>query len=314
MPRRFSSQVFVKQTNLLINGQFVPSISGKTFKTYNPATEEKIADVAEAGSSDIDAAVAVARAAFKGSWRTLPAADRGRLLNKLADLFEEKIDELAVFKAVDNGKPCAEAKGADFGPLCSRLTVTMLDGPKRFVALLSRSQDLHCAIPSPSLSLGPALAAGNIIVLKLGEQTPLSALRVGELIVEAGVVNIVPGVAGPYLAQHPNVDKVAFFTGSTEVGYQIMRESHVNNIKRVTLELGGKSANIILEEIFGPVMSVFKFKTIDQVIERANDSVYGLRAGVVTKSIDNAIKISNGIQTGTAYGNGYSVCERLRRF
>ncbi|CAI5703543.1 unnamed protein product [Peronospora effusa] len=93
-----------------------------------------------------------------------------------------------------------------------------------------------------------------------------------------------------------------------------MRESHVNNIKRVTLELGGKSANIILEEIFGPVMSVFKFKTIDQVIERANDSVYGLRAGVVTKSIDNAIKISNGIQTGTAYGNGYSVCERLRRF
>ncbi|CAI5703541.1 unnamed protein product [Peronospora effusa] len=280
MPRRFSSQVFVKQTNLLINGQFVPSISGKTFKTYNPATEEKIADVAEAGSSDIDAAVAVARAAFKGSWRTLPAADRGRLLNKLADLFEEKIDELAVFKAVDNGKPCAEAKGADFGPLCSRLTVTMLDGPKRFVALLSRSQDLNCAIPSPSLSLGPALAAGNIIVLKLGEQTPLSALRVGELIVEA----------------------VSLRAWSTL--YQIMRESHVYNIKRVTLELGGKSANIILEEIFGPVMSVFKFKTIDQVIERANDSVYGLRAGVVTKSIDNAIKISNGIQTGIGRENG----------
>ncbi|KAE8996918.1 Retinal dehydrogenase 1, partial [Phytophthora rubi] len=237
--------------------------------------------------------------------------------------------------------------------------------------------------------LGPALAAGNTIVLKPAEQTPLSALRVGELIVEAGfpkgVVNIVPGVgaeAGRHLAQHPNVDKVAF-TGSTEVGYQIMRTSHVSNLKRVTLELGGKSVNIILDDadidlaiqqsqlglfmnqgqcciagtrvyvqegiydefvkrtveaanarvvgdpfdpktdqgsqidetqfekilgyIFGPVVSILKFKTIDEVIDRANDSVYGLGAGVVTSNIDNAIKISNGIRTGTVYVNCYDV-------
>ncbi|KAI9997343.1 hypothetical protein PInf_001139 [Phytophthora infestans] len=443
LSRNFSTPVPVKQTNLLINGEFVPSITGKTFETFNPATEEKIADVAEAGTADIDAAVAAARSAFEGPWRTMPAAERGRLINKLADLIEENIDELAALEALDNGKPCAEAKAADLGLVLKTYryyagwpdkihgAVIPITGPylcynkAEPVGVCAQIIPWNFPLLMMAWKLGPALAAGNTIVLKPAEQTPLSALRVGELIVEAGfpkgVINIVPGVgptAGRHLAQHPNVDKVAF-TGSTEVGYQIMRTSHVSNIKRVTLELGGKSANIILddadidlaiqqsqlglflnqgqcciagtrvyvqegiydefvrrsveaassrvvgdpfssatqqgaqidetqfekilgyidegvkegarlltggkrhgdkadvtddmtiarEEIFGPVMSILKFKTIDEVIERANDSVYGLGAGVVTKNIDNAIKISNGIRTGTVYVNCYDVLD-----
>ncbi|KAG7385813.1 Aldehyde dehydrogenase, mitochondrial [Phytophthora pseudosyringae] len=450
LSRHFSTPVPVRQTNLLINGKFVPSTSGKTFETFNPATEEKIADVAEAGTADIDAAVAAARAAFEGEWRTMPAAERGRLLHKLADLIEENIDELAALEALDNGKPCAEAKGADLGLVLKTLryyagwpdkihgAVIPITGPylcynkAEPVGVCAQIIPWNFPLLMMAWKLGPALAAGNTIVLKPAEQTPLSALRVGELIVEAGfpkgVINIVPGAgptAGRHLAQHPNVDKVAF-TGSTEVGYQIMRSSHVSNLKRITLELGGKSANIILddadidlavqqsqlglflnqgqcciagtrvyvqegiyeefvrrsveaasarvvgdpfspktqqgaqidetqfekilgyidegvkegarlltggkrhgdkgwfveptvfadvtddmsiarEEIFGPVMSILKFKTIDEVIERANDSVYGLGAGVVTKNIDNAIKISNGIRSGTVYVNCYDV-------
>ncbi|CAI5728866.1 unnamed protein product [Hyaloperonospora brassicae] len=447
--RLFSSHVAVQQTNLLINGVFMPSNSGKTFETFNPATEAKIADVADAGTADIDAAVEAARAAFEGPWRTMSAAERGHFLHKLADLIEANIDELAAFEALDNGKPCAEAKGADLGLAIKTYryyagwsdkihgSVIPIAGPylcytkPEPVGVCAQIIPWNFPLLMMAWKLGPALAAGNTIVLKPAEQTPLSALRVGELIVEAGfpkgVINIVPGAgdAGRYLSQHPNVDKVAF-TGSTEVGYQIMRTSHVENIKRVTLELGGKSANIILddadidlaiqqsqiglfvnqgqcciagsrvyvqdgiydefvrrsveaaesrvvgdpfspstqqgaqidktqfdkilgyiekgvaegarlltggkrhgdkgwfiqptvfadvtddmviarEEIFGPVMPILKFKTIDEVIKRANDSMYGLGAGVVTTNVNSAIKISNGLRAGTVYVNCYDV-------
>ncbi|RLN94041.1 hypothetical protein BBJ28_00026202, partial [Nothophytophthora sp. Chile5] len=272
LSRQFSAHVQVKQTNLLINNEFVPSITGNTFETFDPATEEKITDVAEAGTADIDAAVAAARDAFNGPWRTMAPADRGRLMYKLADLIEENIEELSALESLDNGKPCAVSKNVDIGLVLKTLryyagwpdkihgAVVPISGP--YLCYTKQEPVGVCAQIIPwnfpmlmmAWKLGPALAAGNTVVLKPAEQTPLSALRVGELIVEAGfpkgVVNIVPGVgptAGRHLAQHPGVDKVAF-TGSTEVGYQIMRTSHVSNIKRVTLELGGKSANIILDD------------------------------------------------------------------
>lgn len=450
LARAFSSHVQVKQTKLFINGEFVPSASGATFDTFNPATEDKIASVSEAGPADIDRAVSAARAAFEGPWRTMAASERGRLLSRLADLIEANVDELAALEALDNGKPCSVAKHVDLGLVLKTLRyyagwadkihgqTIPIGGPylcytkSEPVGVCAQIIPWNFPLLMAAWKLGPALAAGCTVVLKPAEQTPLTALRLGELIAEAGfpagVVNIVPGQgasAGKHLAQHHDVDKVAF-TGSTEIGYEIMRTSHVKNLKRVTLELGGKSANIILddadidvaiaqsqlglflnqgqcciagsrlyvqegiydefvrrsveaakaravgdpfaketeqgpqvdeaqfkkilnyidigqkegariltggkrvgskgyfveptvfadvhddmtiarEEIFGPVMTILKFKTVDEVIKRANDSNYGLGAGVVTKSIDNAIKISNGIRTGTVYVNCYDV-------
>jgi aldehyde dehydrogenase (NAD+) len=380
----------------------------------------------------------------------MAAAERGKLLYKLADLMEKHQDELAALEALDNGKPFSFAKAADIA-LCIKTyryyagwadkihgQVIPISGP--FLAYTKEepvgvaAQIIPWNFPAlmQAWKLGPALATGCTVVMKPAEQTPLTALRVGELIMEAGfpegVVNILPGygpTAGQALAQHSDVDKVAF-TGSTEIGYEIMRNSHKNNLKRITLELGGKSANIIMddadidlaiaqsqvglylnqgqcciagsrlfvhekiydefvarsveaskkrkvgdpfandtdqgpqvdndqfkkilgyieagkkegaklltggkrvgnkgffveptvfsdvkddmtiakEEIFGPVMSILKFKSVDEVIQRANNSNYGLGAGVVTKNVETAIKISNGIRAGTVYVNCYDV-------
>ncbi|OWY99597.1 Aldehyde dehydrogenase [Phytophthora megakarya] len=452
LSRNFSAEVQVKQTNLFINNKFTASSSGATFDTFNPATEEKIASVAEATTADVDAAVEAARTAFSGPWRTMDAAERGHLLLRLADLIEQNGEELAQLEALDAGKPRFLTRVLDVQACANVLryyagwadkihgSTVPISGPylcytkQEPVGVCGQIIPWNFPLIMMSWKLGPALTTGNTVVLKPAEQTSLTALRVAELIVEAGfpegVVNIVTGggaTVGAHLAQHPKVDKIAF-TGSTETGLTIMRSSHVHNLKRITLELGGKSANIILddadidkaiqqsqmglflnagqvcisgsrvyvqegiydefvhrsaeaassmkigdpfdlssqhgpqidgtqfnkimsyvesgkkdgarlvcggkrwgdkghfieptvfadvtedmaiarEEIFGPVMSIIKFKSIDEVIERANNSEFGLGAGVVTSNLDNAIKISNGIRTGTVYVNCYSVIE-----
>ena len=269
-PRRSVKKSF--QTKLLIDGQWRESLSGKTFETVNPATEEVIAQVSEGDAADIDLAVKAARKAFdSGPWRKMDARDRGRLISKLADLVEKNLGELAELETLDNGKPISESRNADL-PLvidCLRYYAGWADKihgqtiPVRGnYFCYTRKEPVGVAgqiIPwnFPMLMVawkwGPALAAGCTIVMKPAEQTPLSCLRLGELVMEAGfpagVINIVPGfgeTAGDALVKHPGADKVAF-TGSTEVGKIIMRNA-ATTMKRVTLELGGKSPNIVFAD------------------------------------------------------------------
>merc|ERR1711991_216259 len=452
-----AGQVKPRYTQLLIDGKFVNSTTGKTFDTFNPATETKIASVQDASAENVDQAVAAARAAFEdGPWRRMSAHERSKTMLRFADLLEQNQEEIAALEALDNGKPYAVAKAADLGLSikCIRYYAGWADkihgqtipveGPyfayTRPEPVGVCGQIIPWNFPALMMAwkLGPALATGNTIVLKPAEQTPLTALLIGQLALEAGlppgVLNIVPGgpETGKALAGHEDVDKVAF-TGSTEVGYEIMRHSHKNNLKRVTLELGGKSANIIMddadldtaiaasqlglffnagqcciagsrvyvhekiydqfversaeearkikvgdafdasigqgpqidndqfgkilgyidkgktegaklvaggnrvgnkgffvestvfadvqdghtiakEEIFGPVMSILKFKDTDEVIRRANNSVYGLGAGVVTKSTETALKLVNGLRTGTVYVNCYDIFDSTTPF
>jgi phenylacetaldehyde dehydrogenase len=263
---------------MLIGGRWLEAASGKTFPTYNPATGEVLAQVAEGNSVDVDRAVTAARKAFEsGPWRTLTASERGRLIWKLADLVESHLEEFAQLESLDNGKPVGVARVADV-PLAVDLFrymagwTTKIEGNTipisvpytpgaRYLAYTLREpvgvvgQIIPWNFPllMAVWKLGPALAAGCTIVLKPAEQTPLSALRLGELICEAGfpdgVVNIVPGygeTAGAALAAHPDVDKVAF-TGSTEVGKLILGAA-ARNLKKVSLELGGKSPNIVCKD------------------------------------------------------------------
>jgi aldehyde dehydrogenase (NAD+) len=445
------SSVKIGPTKLLINGKWVDSASGKTFPTINPSTGEVITQVAEADAADVDKAVAAARAAFdKGSWRKMSAAQRGVLMNKLADLIEKHADELAQLEALDNGKPYHVARAADL-PLtiaCYRYYAGWADKNQgktipvsgnyfsytkhEPVGVVGQIIPWNFPLLMQAWKLGPALATGCTVVMKPAEQTPLTALRVGELMLEAGfpegVVNLLPGygpTAGAAIARHMDVDKVAF-TGSTEVGHLIMRAAADTNLKRVTLELGGKSPNIVFadanmdeaiegahfalffnqgqcccagsrlyveekvydefveksvarakkrtvgnpfdknteqgpqvdqdqfnkvmgyidagkkdkarlvaggnrvgdkgyfieptvfadvqdnmkiaqEEIFGPVMSILKFKDIDEVVERANKSLYGLAAAVWTKDITKAHAIADSVRAGTVWVNCYDV-------
>src|SRR3954454_6935003 len=284
-----SSQIPIKQTKILINNKWVDSVSGKTFETHNPATGDLLANIAEADAADVDLAVKAARKAFhaKAPWRRMSASDRGKLLNKLADLIEENADELALLESIDNGKPRHVARTADL-PLviaCYRYYAGWAD--KIQGKTIPISGDYFCytrhepvgvvgqIIPwnfpllMQAWKLAPALACGNTVVMKTAEQTPLSALRMGELILEAGfpegVVNILPGygpTAGGAIARHMDVDKVAF-TGSTEVGHLIREAAAETNLKRVTLELGGKSPNI-----------VFADSDLDQAVEGSHFALF----------------------------------------
>ncbi len=238
----------------------------------NPATEEVIARVAEGDAADIDLAVKAARKAFdSGSWRKTDARDRGRMLSKLADLIETNLEELAELETLDNGKPISESRHADL-PLvidCLRYYAGWADKihgqtipirgnyfcytKREPVGVAGQIIPWNFPMLMVAWKWGPALAAGCTIVLKPAEQTPLSALRLGELALEAGfpagVINIVPGfgeTAGDALVKHPGADKVAF-TGSTEIGKLIMKNA-AESIKRVTLELGGKSPNIVFAD------------------------------------------------------------------
>jgi aldehyde dehydrogenase (NAD+) len=434
-------------TKLLINNEWVDAVSGKTFPAYNPSTGEVIAHVAEADKADVDKAVVAARRAFQ-SWRNVYPGERCAKLHKLADLIEKHRDELARIEALNNGKPYTAAYHGDLAMVieCIRYYAGWTDklhgqtipvnGEVFSFTLLEPVGVVGQIIPwnFPLLMLAwkiaPALACGNVIVLKPAEQTPLSALRVGELIVEAGfppgVVNILNGygpTAGAGISEHMDIDKVAF-TGSTEVGRLIQIASGKSNLKNVTLELGGKSPLVIFddadinqaveiahiglflnqgecccassrlyvheaiydefvrasvekakkrvvgdpfdpkteqgpqvdkeqydkilhyiesgqregakllcggkaigdkgyfieptvfadvddnmtiakEEIFGPVMSIIKFKDMGDVIRRANRTTYGLAAGVVTRDVQKALTFAHNVRAGTVWVNCY---------
>ena len=449
---RYDSPPEIKYTQIFINNEWRDSVSGKTFPTLDPTNGETICQVAEGDKADVDNAVAAAREAFKrgSKWRTMDASDRGRLLNKLADLIERDMEYLARLETYDNGKPLSVALAADlplvikcyryYAGWADKITgqTIPVDGPYMVftrhepVGVCGQIIPWNFPLLMQAWKLGPALCAGNTVVMKPAEQTPLTALYISALIAEAGfppgVVNMVPGygpTAGAAISHHPDVDKVAF-TGSTEVGHLIKEAAAKTNLKRVTLELGGKSPNIVFadadlddavekshfalffnqgqcccagsrcfveesiydefvsksiarakarkvtdpldpeceqgpqvdqeqfdkimdlidsgkqegaklecggervgdkgyfiqptiftnvkdnmriarEEIFGPVMQIFKFKTVEEVIERANDTEYGLAASVFTTDINKAMIVAQSIRAGTIWVNTYDV-------
>ncbi len=455
------TQFVAREHQILIDGKWTSAASGKTFEVYDPATGEVIAHVPAGDTEDIDRAVKAARRAFdEGPWRTMTASARGRLLFKLSELIEEHLEEFAELESLDNGKPLTVARVADV-PLAADLfrymagwatkiegnTIPISAGPTgSFLAYTKRDpvgvvgQIIPWNFPllMAAWKLGPALAAGCTVVLKPAEQTPLSALRLGELIGEAGfpdgVVNIVTGFgedAGAPLAAHPDVDKVAF-TGSTEVGKLIVHAA-AGNLKKVSLELGGKSPNIVLpdadletaiagasnaiffnhgqccsagsrlfvsydqydkvvsgvaenaakiklgpglapdtemgpvvsdeqlqrvtgylnvgqeqgakavvgghrqgdrgyfvqptvfsgvndtmkiyqEEIFGPVVTAIPYKDMDELLRHANNSVYGLAAGIWTQDISKAHRLADALRAGTVWINCYNVFDAALPF
>lgn len=444
-------QVKIGPTQLLINNEWVEGVSGKRFETINPATGEVICDVAEAEASDVDRAVEAACKAFTtGDWTQMSATRRGELLYKLADLIEQNKEELARLETLDNGKPLNESLNVDL-PLVISIyryyagwadkiqgKTIPINGPyfcytrHEPVGVVGQIIPWNFPLVLQACKMAPALATGNTLILKPAEQTPLSALRIGELILEAGfppgVVNILPGygpTTGGAIARHMNIDKVTF-TGSVEVGRLILEAAAHSNLKRVTYHLSGKSPNIIFadadieqavegahlalffnqgqvctagsrvfveekcydefveksverakrrtvgdpfdpkteqgpqidkiqfdkvmryielgvregakllcggnqrgdrgyfieptvfadvqnhmkiaqEEIFGPVMSILKFRDINEVIEQANSTPYGLAAGVWTKDITKAHTIANNVRAGTVWMNCYGV-------
>ena len=262
----------IKPGKLFINGRWVDSVSGKTFDTLNPATEDVITSVAEGDSADIDLAVSAAREAFEnGPWKKTDARDRGRILLKIANLIEKNKDELALLDTLDNGKPINETTNADIPlvidcflyyagwadkvhgetiPVRGEFFNYTLREP---VGVVGQIIPWNFPLLMAAWKIAPALACGNTIVLKPAEQTPLTALRLGEICQEAGlpdgVLNIVSGygpTAGAALAEHMDVDKIAF-TGGSATGRIIMQAAS-KNLKRISLELGGKSPNIVFAD------------------------------------------------------------------
>jgi acyl-CoA reductase-like NAD-dependent aldehyde dehydrogenase len=258
------------QDRLFIDGGFVDALDGATFPTIDPHDGSVIAEVAQAGTADVDLAVAAAAAAFP-AWARMQASARGRLLLRLADLIEANTDELATLESLDTGHPIRDSRSLDvprtaatfryFGGMADKVQGDVIPVEPGFLNYVLREPLGVVGMIVPwnfplmfcSWKMGPALAAGNTVVMKPAELTPLSALRVAELMVEAGfppgVVNIVPGpgrTVGEHLARHPGVRKIAF-TGSTEVGRRIV-EASAGNVKRVQLELGGKGANIVFDD------------------------------------------------------------------
>ncbi|MDP9268611.1 MAG: aldehyde dehydrogenase family protein [Acidobacteriota bacterium] len=458
-----ASSFVAKTGKILIGGKWSDAASGKTFDTYNPATGEVLARVAEGDREDIDRAVKAARKAFEESaWSTMTASERGKLMWRLADLLEKNLEEFATLESLDNGKPLTIARAADV-PLAVDLfrymagwatkiegatfpiSVPYAPGAKFFaytkrepVGVVGQIIPWNFPLLMAAWKLGPALATGNTVVLKPAEQTPLTAIRLGELFAEAGfpdgVVNIVPGfgeTAGAALAAHPDVDKIAF-TGSTEVGKLILQAA-AGNLKKVSLELGGKSPNVVFadsdvkgairgaasaiffnhgqcccagsrlfieqpifdqvvegvaeqakkikvgsgleadtqmgplvsaeqldrvcgylesglsegakavtggkkhgdkgyfveptvlvntndkmkviqEEIFGPVVAAIPFKDLNEVTARANDSIYGLAAGIWTKDISKAHRLAEKIRAGTVWINCYNIFDAALPF
>lgn len=308
---------------LLIDGRHVASASGRTFKSINPATEEVIATVAEAGEADVHRAVAAARRAFEGPWRTMRAAERGHILLRLADLMQRHADEIARLESLDAGKPIAGVLRQDLPAAIDTLTYYAGWADKILGEVVpTRDDALTYTMREPvgvvaaivpwnfplmigMWKLAPALACGCTVVMKPAELTSLSALRIGELALEAGlpagVFNIVPGpgrVVGDALVNHPDVDMVTF-TGSPGVGRGIMRGA-AGSFKRVSLELGGKSANVIFDDadlvaatraaasgVFfnaGQVCSagsrvLAQEKVYDEVVERLTHRASSLRMG-----------------------------------
>lgn len=446
-----AARAFLSRPHLLfIGGRFVASATGRTFATVDPSTGERLAQVAHAGPEDVEAAVAAARTALEGAWGALPAAERGRLITRLADLVERNAEELAELESLDVGKPIAKTRALDVPAAAAQFRYfggwpTKIEGETIPVAVpdtlcYTRKEPVGvCAQIVPwnfpllmaAWKLGSALAAGCTVVLKPAEQTPLTTLRLAELIAEAGfpegTVNVLTGdgPTGAALVDHPGIDKIAF-TGSTAVGREIGAKAGAR-LKRVTLELGGKSPNIVLpdadieaaisgaaegiffntgqacnaasrlyvhrdvfddvvegvlararrarvgpaldpateygplvsaeqyrrvrgylldgvsegavlragevpaadpdggyfvrpalftnvtptmricrEEIFGPVLVAAPFETVDEVVRLANDTEYGLAAGVWTRSLSAAHGLAARLKAGSVYLNSWA--------
>jgi len=283
----FAKQFLSGDKHLLIDGKWQPAASGKTFPVFDPSNGRVLVQVAEGDRADIDLAVAAARRAFDhGPWRAMSPSQRARLIYKLADKIEERTEDFAVLESLDNGKPLAVARVADVPMSVDNLRymagwATKILGdsipiPGDFQAYTRREpigvvgQIIPWNFPllMAAWKIAPALACGNTVVLKPAETTPLTALLLAECMQEVGfpdgVINVVPGygeTAGAALSSHPDVDKVAF-TGSTEVGKLIVQAA-AGNLKKVTLELGGKSPNIIFadanidEAIAGAAFGIF---------------------------------------------------------
>ncbi len=331
------SSYVAKARPMLINGTWVAAASGKTFPTYDPATGKVLAHVAEGDKEDINRAVAAARGACKkGSpWRKMTPSERGRLMWKLADLLEQRLEEFAQLESLDQGKPVTLARVADIPISIDQIryyagwatkvegsTISISAQGGDFLAYTRREpigvvgQIIPWNFPMvmATLKLGPALATGCTVVLKPAEQTPLTALLLGELIQQAGfpdgVVNIVTGygeTAGAALAAHPDVDKVAF-TGSTEVGKLIVHAA-AGNLKKVSLELGGKSPNI-----------VFQDAEIDSAIPGAASAIFfnqgqvccaGSRLYVENKQFDRVVDGVSQIASGLRIGPGMEATTQI---
>ena len=261
----------IRQTNMFIGGQWQESRGGKRFPTLNPVNESVIAEIAQGNEADVDAAVKAARAAFEtGPWSKMDARDRGRLMNKLADLMEANLEELAALESLDNGKPIRDARAADlplaidclryYAGWADKLTGDVIPIRGNYfcytrrepVGVVGQIIPWNFPILMAAWKWGPALASGCTIVMKPAEQTPLTCLRMAELAQEAGfpdgVINIVTGYGetGAAMVRHPGIDKIAF-TGHYETAQKIMVDS-AKTLKRLTFELGGKSPNIVFAD------------------------------------------------------------------
>ena len=247
---------------LFVGGEFTDAKDGELFKTINPASEDVLAEVVSAGPSDVDSAVAAARDAYDNRWRDLPGAERAKYLFRLARLIQERSRELAVLESIDNGKPIRESRDVDlplvaahffyYAGWADKLRYAVPGRQPRPIGVAAQVIPWNFPLLMLAWKIAPALAAGNTVVLKPAETTPLTALHFAQLCQQAdlppGVVNIVTGAGetGRLLVEHPGVDKVAF-TGSTEVGRAIAR-AVAGTRKRLTLELGGKAANIVFDD------------------------------------------------------------------
>ncbi|KAL6816892.1 aldehyde dehydrogenase domain-containing protein [Trichoderma camerunense] len=271
---------------LFINNEWVEGVDKKKFEVVNPATEEVITSVCEGTEKDVDLAVAAARKAFNTTWRKTAPGERGRLMLKLADLAEKNLDLLAAVESLDNGKSITMARGdvgavvgciRYYGGWADKIEGKTLDiAPDMFnytrhepLGVCGQIIPWNFPLLMLAWKIGPALATGNTIIMKTAEQTPLSALVFANLVKEAGfppgVFNLISGfgkTAGAAISSHMGIDKVAF-TGSTVVGRQIMKAAAASNLKKVTLELGGKSPNI-----------VFNDADIEQAISWVNFGIY----------------------------------------
>lgn len=266
-----------EQYSLFINGKFTAPAQGKYFDTINPATEKKIASIANAGAADVDKAVKAARAAHTGVWSKMPAAERGKYLYRIARILQEKARELAVIESMDGGKPIRESRDIDvplaaahffyYAGWADKMDYAFPGRKAHSLGVAGQIIPWNFPLLMAAWKIAPALAAGNTVVLKPAETTPLTALKLAEIIQEAdlppGVVNILTGAGatGAAIVDHAGIDKVAF-TGSTEVG-KIIQRALAGTDKKYTLELGGKAANIIFEDA-----------AIDQAVEGIINGIF----------------------------------------
>ncbi len=331
---RATREFLSRHPRMLIDGKLVNAASGKTFHVYDPATGKVIVDVPEGDKEDIDRAVKAARRAFDdGSWASVSPSMRGQLLWKLADLLERNQDELAEIESFDNGKPVTIARAADLAlsidhlrfmaGLATKILGTTISMPGNFhsmtlrepVGVVGQITPWNFPLLMAVWKIAPAIATGCTVVLKVAEETPLSALRLAELVLEAGfpagVINIVTGfgeTAGAALAAHEQVDKVAF-TGSTEVGKLILKAA-AGNLKRVSLELGGKSPAIVFPDadltkaIPGAAMGIF-FNTGQTCcagsVLYAHEKIFDEMVEGISK-VGASIKIGHGLSPETQMG------------